>query len=695
MRMKKITLTVFLLLVFTISSLGFVMTVSASPAPQLPDYEPMDISAKFRGTDIPINFDTYVANPGPGHHSYYEVGDVITMLTLDDEMGYYFFDDYELRAIGMVAEVWVQVDLSYPAGDPREYPVVTDEQIAYLLDQFDTNIYPTDTTYFGTPDYHDGVYSLLAAWGYVPEDYYVEENGRNMIMVSNVRDESYYNSSYPYYIAGFYSPSYEAYFDRNIINIDSHQWEERVGPDGNRPYLYESIIAHEYQHLIHDDYNPDDDLFMNEGCSMYAEPLCGYPFPWSDANAFLQTPDNSLTKWSDQGGINILADYGSSLMWTIYLSDHFGGADFISHFVQAGIPGIEGINAALEYFGYTDTFENVYHDWRIANLIHSDRPGYGKYNYVSIDLDEAIAENWINAPRVYTVEGLPVEKTMGSDFGTTKSYLGDDTGISLVGPYGSDYIEFTNWKSEWCRWRRSYHEKLMVFDGDDNSIFLNHWTMTDDGWYSGAGDLYNDVLYGEAYVDPANPILTVNTYWDLEDYWDFGFVQVSTDNGETWTSLENEYTTYDHDPSAHPDVVANLPGLTGWSGDFIDITFDLSAYEGETVLIGFRYVTDWTFLYEGWYIREASINGVPIELEPWIIGGPEVDFMISIVLKFDCKWHTYYCVYDMRLWDINEFGLTLIQMQSPQSAYMVVSPMTETGYSDYTFGSLSEWCKYF
>jgi len=55
--------------------------------------------------------------------------------------------------------------------------------------------------------------------------------------------------------------------------------------------------------------------------------------------------------------------------------------------------------------------------------------------------------------------------------------------------------------------------------------------MADD-WYSGAENLMNVLLLGEAYVDEADPILSFNTYWDIEDYWDFGFVQVSTDTGD-------------------------------------------------------------------------------------------------------------------------------------------------------------------
>jgi len=677
MKEKIISVSIALLLTLSIFGLAFPI---ANSSLELPNYEPIDLGPSIRNSNIPVNFDTlpsHMEDPTP----YYEVGDMAYWLALDSYMGYYFFDVFELRAISDNCEVWVQVDYNWPEGDPRPAPTITDEMIEYVLEQFDTVIYPIDTQYFGVPDTHDGTYSLLEAWGYVLPGYY-NGSARNVILIENVRDDNYYDPTYPYYIAGFYSPSFEAYMDRNIITIDCYDWIHRLGPEGyewvpgeyvTRPYLYESVVAHEYQHLIHDDYNPEDATFMNEGCSMYAEILTYNLIDWYSINSFLYTPDNSLTEWGDQGDINILADYGAALLWTVYLSDHYGGADFISHFVQAGIPGIDGINAALEYFGYTDRFDDVFHNWRIANLIHTDFPGCGKYNYETIDLtsEEAIT------PRVYNVSGFTHGWMKGTDFGTTETILGYDTGVAKIGPYGTDYIKLYNWK----------RPGLILFDGDDYAVY--GWTQTEEGyWYSNGQNLMNTLLYGEAYVDPANPTLEITTKYSIEDYWDFGFVQVSTDNGETWVSLENEYTTYDHDPDAHPDIVANLPGLTGASPDWPDwttMTFDLSAYAGQTVLIGFRYMTDWATLYEGWYISSASVSGTPLELTPVY---PEADFQVTVIYAFQICGHTIYIPADMYLNDKTETGLTLAYARKPSYVILTVSPTMEKGFVDYGFAAM-------
>ena len=225
-------------------------------------------------------------------------------------------------------------------------------------------------------------------------------------------------------------------------------------------------------------------------------------------------------------------------------------------------------------------------------------------------------------------------------------------------------------------------DSFLHFDGDDSTIY--GWTMTPDGWYSGADDLIDTSLYGEAYVNPVDPTLTINTYWDIEDFWDFGFVQVSTDGGATWTSLENEYTTFDHDPSAHPDIVANLPGLTGYSS-WVTMDFDLTSYAGETVLINFRYMTDWVTVFEGWYISEASVSGTPIELTAYYY--PEADFQVTVIGVEEDDGEVRYKVKDMNLKDLTEKGKKNLDafVEDEGYALLIISPVRAPGFSDYMF----------
>ncbi len=690
--MKK--LVSILIVVVLISSMILVAIPINASVPLLPDYEPVDWQSGLAGSiEMPTvstyegyqEISTFQSTPPVGTKAYDWYLMAISRNTPTGTQPW-----MTLRAISGNVEIWTQDYLWFLPGDPRNADpynlMITDEMCQYLADEFNNVIYPTDTTYFGKPFDRDGDNTIFEQLSW-PEYYYnwtlaLDNPQRVILKVLNIRDDNYYDPTYPYYIAGFYSSTYTvSYYNRNMIHIDAWRWWQRLGPEGKqwfperpdlvvtRPYVYESTTAHEYQHNIHRDWQPAAETFMNEGCSMYAELLCGYGIEATYLNSYFFTPDNSLTIWGDQGDINILADYGAAALWVVYLSDHYGGADLIRYYVQSGITGIDGINNALTAFGYKERFDDVYHDWRLANLIRADFPGCRKYNYFSLDLNDPE----IIPVRMYEIGGLPVPWTKGTDFGNTITILDYDTGISKIGPYGTDYIAFENWTKSGMG--------FIYFDGDDVATY--GWEFTAEGyWWSGAANLMDTLLVGEAYVDPTDPTLVLTTYWDIEDYWDFGFVQVSTDGGNTWASLANEYTTFEHDPDAHPDIIANLPGLTGWSMDWITMSFDLTTYAGQNVMVGFRYMTDWAVLYAGWYIESASVSGTPLTLTPVY---PEADFQVTVVCALVIDSKTLYIPFDMWLNDKTEKGMSVGYAKKSDYTILVVSPIMHQGFVDYSF----------
>jgi immune inhibitor A len=128
-------------------------------------------------------------------------------------------------------------------------------------------------------------------------------------------------------------------------------------------------------------------------------------------------------------------------------------------------------------------------------------------------------------------------------------------------------------------------------------------------WYGGQENLSDNKVYRAVDLTGYTTAeLSFWTQWDIETGWDFGFVQVSTDGGATWTSLENEDTTYDHDPNAIWYVVDNLPGFTGSSHGWVQETFDLTPYVGQEILLQFRYATDWAVLWTGWWVDDITIT---------------------------------------------------------------------------------------
>jgi hypothetical protein len=686
-------------------SLFFVATTAKLPTSSL-DSEALRID----DTRDRFNYDVNLDSLSVGGLETSTVGDTKLWLSLDDYNGFYFFTEFELRAESANTEIWVQTlpDRLYPEGHPcndpayidedgfYNYPEITQAQIDYLLLEFDNNIYPTDTLYYGNPDFHDGTYSLLEAWGYVPPGYYYDEDGRNVILVSNVRDAAYY-TDFRFYIAGFFSSSIEAYMDRNVISIDTHQWYRRIGPEGqvwhseildidyppvDRPHLYEGTIAHEYQHLLHRDYAPNDPLYMNEGFSMFAEFLCGYGVPWGDINYFLATPDNSLTEWGDQeGDNNILADYGQAFLWTAYLSDHFGGSDFVSYYMENGHTywGVEGIENAVAHFGEAMEFDQLFLNWRLANLMHTNCPGGGMYNYFSFDLGEA------DIPvRVYDVDGKWPQDVTGSGFGHTVCW--DDFplySVFLVGSYGTDYVRVDN--------PRGGFFSGFEFNGDDTAT-VPQWQYLDDGtWYSTYSDEIDLFLMVDLDLTGMADaiILTFDTMYLIEPNWDFGFVQVYDEVLGDWVSLENEYTTYDFEEGAYPTVQQYVPGLTGFQEEWINMGFDISAYGGSEITLAFRFVTDWVFGPSdwGWWVDNVALNGEPITDDLFYVpDAPDTDFMVTLLRVDYWKGRPIYSiVYDVDIDHGTEEGMAFLFPFSIGRADMIVLISPTLGPADYSF----------
>jgi len=191
-----------------IFAVGFLLVImlpvsSISYSEQLIEYEPMEIGDRIRNADLEIDVSD-VDSPAAAdpRTSGGTVCEAKIWLILNDYLGRYQATYFTLRAISPTTEIWVQNNLAFPASDPRPLPVVTDDQLNYLLGEFDSNIYPIDTEYFGVPFYLDGIYAALPGLLGLPEDYYFDDVGRNVILISNVRDANYYDPAYPYYIAG-------------------------------------------------------------------------------------------------------------------------------------------------------------------------------------------------------------------------------------------------------------------------------------------------------------------------------------------------------------------------------------------------------------------------------------------------------------------------------------------------------------
>jgi hypothetical protein len=554
------------------------------------------------------------------------VGTQKTWIAVNFVTGRFYLKTFTLRGVGDNIEVWVADDIQFPAGDCRNgaRTEITQAQIDYFIHEFDSNIYPVESAQFSVPPDQDGSEPQLQD----VEDW--SGDGDNIVtLVDNVRDENYFdtnNSQKLTYVAGFFSPTLSAFTDRNVMTIDAFDWLHRTGdnpvdesstdPCTNapaRPNLYEGVFAHEYQHLLESYESPGEVNWVNEGLADYAQTITGYVNPapgitQPDYDSHIQCflgylriatpfntipreacgPENSLTLWEDQGPDEVLADYGAAYSMMQFLSDRYG-PDFMTALHREDLDGFEGLQAVLDQFGAKTTAEQVLHDW--AAMIALDGvlddgaklKGGTATQYRAASLDASV--DWSN-PHAYDTPGAP--------------------------PNGSDYVRLRDASGNWLS---SQDIRSITFNGASGlEPAPVEWTVDategvpSPSLYSGTGDNFDRSIVREVTVPTGSPSLDFDTLWSTEEGFDSGFVQISTDGGKTYTSLVTPQMATEL-PQADPKIQANLPGYNGESGGWVHQTIDLSAYAGQTVLLGFRYISDINTNGDGWWVDNISVGG--------------------------------------------------------------------------------------
>ena len=190
-------------------------------------------------------------------------------------------------------------------------------------------------------------------------------------------------------------------------------------------YAAGGTLAHEFQHLIHWGHDADEEIWLNEGLSGYAELLSGYPeIDTTNVPAFLRQPGIGVTAWESQS-----YNYGSTYLYVAFLAERFG-IGLMGGLVSEPRNGIDGVDVSLAPF--QQDFRATWAGWTAANYAGSDV----RYGY------EAIGER--RATPLVT-PGLPFDRVDGvvdQQWGTTYIIFRDSgsTEIDFFGDANGRYI---------------------------------------------------------------------------------------------------------------------------------------------------------------------------------------------------------------------------------------------------------------
>ncbi len=295
--------------------------------------------------------------------------------------------DGKTFAQGDWAEAMYQINASLINITQHAY-IFVDENSKYYSDYvnglaaqigqvFETNIYPSDSK-LGTP-IEIGQYN---------------QNDKIIILIFDFIEGNlhpgYYTTGY-FWPVQMHKPSINKssiYYYSNykeIININSVFMHNQ----NNNVNALAPTLAHEYFHLIHYNYNTNEDLWLEEGLAVFAENLAGYKSGYisyleDTQGYFLHAFDESLTYFRET-----LESYGESFLFVLYLNQRLG-LDFIRDIVHfTNRSGIDAIKYELSVKDSSLSFNQVYSDWVITNVINDQTSKTYSYENFSYNISSS------------------------------------------------------------------------------------------------------------------------------------------------------------------------------------------------------------------------------------------------------------------------------------------------------------------
>lgn len=429
------------------------------------------------------------------------------------------------------------------------------DEVTALVDNFEEQSYPTVRAFFGS-EWSPGI------------------DGDVHLYILYARDLGFSVGGY-FSAADSLPPQAHQYSNGHemfYISADNVElWED---------FTY-SVLPHEFQHMIHWYLDRNEESWMNEGFAELAAHLSGFNvsgWDWAYAN----DPDIPLTYWPTSGG----SHYGQAFLFLAYFLDRFG-ADATKAVVANPGNGLSSIDQTMSDLGLVDpstgdliTADEIHRDWSVAMLVQDDSVADGRYAYQSY---------------------LPPEVAMVDTIDDCQSGTGRQS--RQVNQYGIDYIDLD------CEGTFTLEfdgaSVVPVLPGEPYSGEFTFWSNRGD-----ESDMSLTRGFDLREVEAPSIGLSYRTWYDIEEGWDYLYLEISTDGGETWSILETPSGT-DQDSSGNSFGWA----YTGYSGggdtpSWIEERVDLSPYAGEEILLRFEYITDAAVNGDGFLLDDIRIEAL-------------------------------------------------------------------------------------
>lgn len=333
-----------------------------------------------------------------------------------------------------------------------------------------------------------------------------------------------------------------------------------------------NTLSHEFQHMVHHRYDPNEPSFINEGLSGLAEYIALQDIKDSFIRSFLNDTGRSLIWWPESG--TTAPYYGSSFLFSMYLYDRFG-ADFIRELVKASGNGLNGLDEALLRSGIGFSADEIFQQWTAALLAQ---------------LLQTSVRDWGYRSFAFPQDGIYRDlKTLSC--GTSELHETAQYGIRIYN--SSCGVPF----------------RITVNGNAESPVTALNTPGGTGAWWSGA--VNNSMALLSRTFDLTNVSGPVSFEYDItysiEDGYDYYYLLLTDAQGQV-TRLSPSTVT-NTDPAGQ-----NLgSGTTGRSSGTVHESIDLSLWAGEQIRLTFVYLTDTAGLDDGLLLNNFRIAAIGFE----------------------------------------------------------------------------------
>lgn len=477
--------------------------------------------------------------------------------------------------------------------DLTQYGTLVDDALALEAAQEFESIYTTDRAYFGREAQCDELPHrqpprLEGIWG---TPWYDADDDRHINIVNFDPDVG------ATVVAGYYSSA-----DEYPKTVNEHSNEGEFFYMNSLMFApasdtYTSILAHEFYHMIQFANDANEESWVNEGMADVAIEVNGFgALTASHTSDYANTPEDQLTHWDGE-----LYDYGNAYSFFSYFLEHYGPADdpatpFKENYALAeqitkverdGLAGVDDVLTANPHKSglagtyQDDTAEDVYLNRAVANVLNDRSLEDGQYGYGQLS---AFAVNPHGAFDTYPQS--------------------EDGNATVLDPALG----------------RVYGDRIYAFDSAADGTFSIEADaqvpiVDNKPVPSGTHQLWGNrvdesVTFAERAADLSGtsaPHLHFSYWYDIELDYDYAYLRVSDDGGQTWDNLACCGSS-----STDPNGNNHGNGITGTSGGALGPSWqtadvDLTAYAGKQVLVRFEYVTDPAVNNPGFTVDDVSL----------------------------------------------------------------------------------------